>query len=1095
MLKGVAARCIGQTLCMGIVVGAPVWSTAQTHALQGRTKIAGAAVIQPMVDAAAAPAPAADNRDSLLGGMTWREIGPAAVGGRVDDFAVVDANPDIMYVGTASGGAWKTIDGGMTWKPVFEHEGPMSIGAVTVSQKDPSTVWIGTGEANNRQSSSWGAGVFKSTDGGATWTDVGLAATQHVGRIAIDPRDTNIVYVAALGHLFGANDDRGLYKTTDGGKTWNRVLFINNDTGVVDVKLDPQSPDTLYAAAYERRRTAFGFNGGGPSSALYKSTDGGATWKKLVNGLPYADGGDTGRIGIAVYRRDPRIVYAEVQHAKGGLYRSDDSGETWRKMSDIDPNAAYFSNFYIDPNNDLRIWVAALQGSGEVAGVALSEDGGKTFMPNRGTKVHPDFHAMWIDPANSGHMIIGVDGGIYVSRDLGLNWQHLNQIPIGQAYQVGYDMDQPYHVCAGYQDNGTSWGPSRTRDINGIQNSDWMDVLGGDGFHCQPDENDSNLVFVESQDGTLLRLKISTHEWANVVPQPKPDEEPYRYEWNAPMIVSSQPGRIYFGAQYLFRSDDRGDSWTRISPDLTTGVDRTKLSILGKSLSSPILARNYGVSWYPCITRISESPLNPDVLWVGTEDGNLQVTRDGGKTWKNTAERLPGSTKGLYVSGIEASRLGNGAAYVVLDGHRSDDFASHVYYTSDFGETWQSVTGDLPEKGGVARVVREDPVNTDLLFLGTEFGAYVSLDRGAHWSLMTGKLPTVRVDDIKIHPREHDLILATHGRALWILDDISPLEKAGTLSSGKEIELFGIRPAITFRQIEMRGAMDANLPFRGDNPPYGALITYRLREKAKTPVTVKVLDSEGKVIRQFHGTGDAGINRVAWDLRYPTLSKPSPEQDWAMATGFFYKAVNGPTVEPGEYKVQIELGDAKVSTPVRVEDDPAVTISAQDRAARSQVIARAYALYKTGYDGDRRFKELKANLKATQNAFKGPDAPQLPDALKKQLEDFSKKVDAAAPLFESPSDPMNAPVKYVPPPVTDRIARVLFIVESYTATPRAEDVDQLDALVPVQQHALEQLHQLIDVDLVNLNKAFQEQNVPFVRVPRQTVPEESGSGL
>jgi photosystem II stability/assembly factor-like uncharacterized protein len=1032
---------------------------------------------------AAAAESSAGAKDPLLGDLAWRSIGPAAVGGRIDDFAVLDANPDMMYVGTATGGAWKTLDGGITWKPIFEHVGPMSIGAITVSQSDPSTVWIGTGEANNRQSSSWGAGVFKSTDGGSTWTFMGLAATQHIGRIVIDPRNTNVVYVAALGHLFGPNEERGLYKTTDGGKNWTRVLFINPDTGVVDVKLDPQSPDTIYAAAYERRRTAFGFNGGGPASALYKSTDGGETWKKLVNGLPYTDGGDTGRIGIAVYRRDPRIVYAEVQHAKGGLYRSDDSGETWRKMSAVDPNPAYFSNFYIDPNNDLRIWVAALQGSGQTAGVALSEDGGRTFMPNRGTQVHPDFHAMWIDPANSAHMIIGVDGGMYTSRDLGLSWQRLNEIPIGQAYQVGYDMAQPYHVCAGYQDNGTSWGPARTRSINGIQNSDWMDVLGGDGFHCQPDEDDSNLVYVESQDGTLLRLNLSTHEWANVVPQPKPDEKPYRFEWNAPMIVSShKSGRIYFGAQFLFRSDDRGDRWTKISPDLTTGVDRNTLAILGKKPPAAVLARNYGVTWYPCITRISESPVDADVVWVGTEDGNVQVTADGGKTWKNVVDRLPAADRALYVSGLEASHAAKGAAYLVLDGHRSDDFAPHVYFTEDFGQTWRSVTGGLPHDAGVARVLREDPVNASLLFLGTEFGGYASLDRGEHWNLLTGKLPTVRVDDIQIQPREHDLILATYGRALWILDDISALEKPGTLSSDSKIELFAARPAYAFREIEMRGDMDGNLPFEGENPPYGALITYRLREKATQAVTVKITDNEGKVIQQFQGSGDAGFNRASWNLRYPTLAAPSPEQKWAMATGFFYKSVEGPVVEPGEYSIEVAIGDDHASTTVRVADDPAVAISAQDRKTRSEAIARTYALYKSAYEASVRFKAVKSSLATAEESLKGADAPKLPDAAKARLDDFSKKVDALAPLFLPPSDPMNMPAKYVPPPLNERIARVLFIMESYSAAPRAADVEQAEALAPLETQAEHQLRELIEVDLVRLNQALHDANLTFVRI-------------
>jgi len=528
----------------------------------------------------------AQDAGGFLAHVRFRELGPAVVGGRIDDFAVVESNPDIIYTATASGGIWKTVDGGITWKPIFENTGAMSIGAIAVAPSNPSIVWAGTGEPNNRQSSSWGDGIYKSVDAGETWTRMGLADTHHIGRVAIDPRNPQIVYAAALGHLWGPNAERGLYKTVDGGKTWSAVLKINDDTGVVDVKIDPQNPETIFAAAYERRRTPFGFNGGGSHSALYKSPDGGATWKKLTKGLPYANGGDTGRIGVSIFPKDSAIVYAIVQHADGGIFRSDNHGESWVKMSGANPNPPYFSNLFIDPNNDLRIWIAALQGSGELAGVAYSQDGGKTFAPTWGTKVHADFHAMWIDPANSNHMLIGVDGGIYITRDRGVNWNHVNDIAIGQAYQAGYDMAKPYHVCAGYQDNGSWWGPSAVRNVNGILNSDWVEVLVGDGFHCQPDLADSNLVYIESQDGSLLRMNFATHERASIAPQPKPGDPPYRFEWNAPIEISSHDAKtVYFGAQYLFKSTDRGDHWSVISPDLTTNVDRNTIPILGKAVA------------------------------------------------------------------------------------------------------------------------------------------------------------------------------------------------------------------------------------------------------------------------------------------------------------------------------------------------------------------------------------------------------------------------------------------------------------------------------------------------------------------------------
>lgn len=1022
---------------------------------------------------------------NVLGHLQWRELGPAAVGGRIDDFAVNESNPDVMYVGTASGGVWKTVDGAITWKPIFEHVGAMSIGAIAIAPSDPSVLWVGTGEANNRQSSSWGNGVYKSTDAGETWTNMGLVETQHIGRVVIDPHNPNVVYVAALGHLWGPNEERGLYKTIDGGKTWNRVLFINADTGVVDVKMDPQSPGTLYAAAYQRRRMAFGFNGGGPGSAIYKTTDGGVNWKKLVKDLPYLDGADTGRIGLAIYRRNPAVVYAEVQHPKGGLYRSEDHGETWTKMSDVNPNPTYFSNFYIDPNNDLRIWVAALQGSGQNAGVAYSQDGGKTFAPARGVRVHPDFHAMWIDPANSDHIIIGVDGGMYLTHDRGLSWEHSNQIPIGQAYEVGYDMDRPYHVCAGYQDNGSACGPVATRNVNGILNSDWREVLVGDGFNNQPDQADPSLVYVESQDGSLLRLNLKTNEWANIVPEPKAGEPPYRFQWNAPIALSDHDAKtIYFGAQYLFKSTDRGDSWSVISPDLTTGVDRNTLAIMGRLPKDHILSRNYGVTWFPCITRISESPVDANVVWVGTDDGNLQVTRDGGKHWNNVVERVPGVPKGAYVSGIEPSRLGAGAAYAAFDAHRDNDFGIYVYLTTDYGKTWTRASGDLPKNDGTVHVIREDPRNKNLLFAGTEYGAYLSFDKGTHWTLLSNNLPTVRVDDIKIHPREHDLILGTHGRALWVLDDISALEQMGDQSSeAGDICLFDIRPAIEWRQVESSGGMDAQKPFAAPNPPYGALITYSLKEPTKEKVLITVTDAKGKTVRQIPGTQDAGLNRVNWDLRYPTPAEPTAEQRWAMAGGFFYRAAAGPLVEPGEYTVTLSIGKSKASKTVAVSDDPTITISAHDREARDAILMRAYTLYKSGCDGEARFRKLKASLNSLTKSWKEPDAPAVPEAVRKDTEAFSKKVDDLAPLFAGPPDPLNPPINHVPPPVQERVAHVLFILESYTALPRQRDVDQLDELTGAQEDALKRLKTLIDVDLRQLNNRYRDAGMQFIPTP------------
>ena len=1031
--------------------------------------------------------PAAD--DDPLAHLQWRELGPAVMGGRVDDIAVVEKDPDTIYVATASGGVWRTTDGAIRWKPIFEHVGPMSIGAIAVSQSEPSTVWAGTGEPNNRNTSSWGAGIFKSVDGGETWTSMGLADTHHIGQIEIDPRNSNVVYVAALGHLWGANPERGLYKTTDGGKTWARVLFVNDDTGVVDVKLDPQSPDIVYAASFQRRRAAFGYNGGGPGSALYKSTDAGATWKKLTSGLPYAAGGDTGRIGIAIYRKDPRILYAEVDHEKGrgGLFRSDDRGETWTRISSVNPAPPYFSRFWIDPNNDLRIYVAALQSTGVMAGITVSEDGGKTFKPGLGDLVHPDFHAMWIDPANSKHMIIGVDGGIYISRNGGSDWEHSNQIRIGQAYQVGYDMSQPYQVCAGFQDNGSMCGPSANRHLNGITNGDWLRVMAGDGFHTQPDRADANIVYVEAQEGQLRRLNLATHEWASIAPVAKEAEPPYRFYWNAPIITSAHdPKTLYFGAQYVFKSTDRGDSWTTISPDLTTGVDRNTLAIMGVMPKDQQIARGYGVASYPCIIRIAESPSDPNVLWAGTDDGHLQVTRDGGKTWKNVADRVRGVPKGTHVSGIEPSRTGAGAAYVVYDAHRANDFGAYIFATTDYGETWRSVSGDLPHNNGSVRVVREDPRNPNLLFAGTEFGAYASFDRGEHWTLLRSNLPTVRIDDIQIHPRDHDLILGTHGRALWVLDDITPLEQLAEARKS-ELMLFDIRPVISWRRFGPTNAQQGTKLFAAPNPPEGALITYFLKSAADH-VVITVSGADGKEIHHFDGTGDAGVNRVNWDLRYPMPIQPSPEDRWASSEGYFAGSIHepGPFVLPGQYTIKVEVGTRSDTRTVRVGDDLSIVISDQDRATRHAAVMKAYELYKQTVADAQTVRSLRTNLTAAMESWKG-DGTSVPDSVRAQAVAFSKTIDDLGILLVGRQGfDLSVGLAYVPPPVPNRVATVLHNLQSYTAAPRQQDLEKLAELTPIARDAGDRVRRAVDVDLANLNKALNEAGVPHIR--GQAVP-------
>lgn len=1046
----------------------------QPAAAQGRKRKAR----KPQPVAAAAPAQAGQpiTYEAALANLKFREIGPANMGGRIDDFAVVESNPDVIFAGTASGGVWKTTNGGITWEPVFDKEAVSTIGAVTVAPSDASIVWVGTGEPNNRQSSSWGNGVYKSTDGGETWTHVGLADTQSIGRIVIHPMNPDVVYVAALGHLWGPNKERGLYKTIDGGRSWKQVLFIDEDTGAADVALDPKSPDTLYAAAYKRRRTAFGFNGGGPESGPYKSTDGGASWHKLTKGLP--EGDDTGRIGISIYRKNPNIVYAVVQHAQGGVFRSQDKGETWAKMSDTDPRPSYYSQIVVDPNNDLRIWVLG-------ASMFYSEDGGKTFRTNWVQRIHGDFHALWIDLANSAHVLAGSDGGIHLSHDGGRTWDFVNTIALGQFYEVGYNLEKPYLICGGLQDNGAWCGPSRTWFTQGITNDDWYRVGGGDGFYVKVDPSDPNTVYGEAQDGALFRRELRTNEARNIRPLPKEGDPPYRFQWNAPLVLSSHdPKTVYYGGNYLFKSTDRGDTWARLGGDLTTGVDRNKLPIFGKLPSKDTLSLNDGVQWYPTITTISESPLSSAVLWVGTDDGNLQVTRDGGQTWRNVADRVPGVPRGTYISRVLASGQAEGTAYAAFDGHRGDDFHAYLFRTTDYGETWKLISAGLPQDNGTLHVVREDPNNPNLLFAGTEYGAYVSFDGGEGWHALKMNLPTVPVDDIAIQPRENDLILGTHGRSVWVLDDIVPLERLDGKLLASDLVLFPIRPATAWRMYANKANTGHKL-FVGQNPPYGALVDYYLKAKPpeKEKVKITVLDKDGKLVRELDGPGEPGINRTNWDLRYGAPAELTPEQREAQAQGFFLGAPRGPMVEPGEYTVKVTVGKDEATGTVRVEEDPRIAISAAERAARHQAMMQLYEMYKTADQGRKTVTGLKTALEKAIESWKKPEAPKVPENIQKDAETLEKLVEQVGRRFVSPRAALgNAgpPLEYAPPPLPLRIGRLMFVIDGYTAPPTVQQQEELASVAKRLDETMAEVKRLIDEDLANLNKEMNAAGLPHI---------------
>jgi photosystem II stability/assembly factor-like uncharacterized protein len=912
--------------------------------------------------------------ESLLGGLKWRCIGPANMGGRINDIAVAENNPHIVYVGTASGGVWKTTNNGVTWEPIFDGQSTSSIGDIAVASFSPDIVWVGTGEPNNRQSSSWGNGVYKSTDGGKTWKNMGLCDTHHIGRIIVHPTNPDIVYVAALGHLWGPNKERGLYRTVDGGKTWVNTKVTDENTGFVDVAIDPENPHILYAAAYQRRRRGWGFNGGGPGSGLYKTTDGGETWVRLSNGLPT---GNIGRIGIDIYRSDPNVVYAIIEHKHGGVFRSEDKGLSWNKMSDTNPRPMYYSQIRIDPNNDQRIWVLA-------GSMHVSDDGGKTFRtdliiryPRRERRVHSDQHALWINPADSNHMILGNDGGIYISYDRGKSWDFNDTLPLGQFYEIGFDMRKPYHVFGGLQDNGCWSGPSASWKRLGITNEDWFKFGGGDGFYTQMDPTDNTIIYGESQHGSLFRFDLKTGLSKSIRPEPENPEEIYRFNWNSPILISSHdPKTVYLGGNRLFISKDRGETW-QATVDLTTQQHKEKLPLMGVLSDENTLSRDDGIRFYGDITTITESPLKKGLLYVGTDDGNLQVSKDSGKTWKNIIANVPGVPKYTYVSRIVASKHEEGGTFVTFDGHRNDDFNPYVLMTADYGETWTNISGNLPN-GGTVNVIREHHRNPDLLFVGTERGGYFSIDRGKKWIKFKNDFPIVPVDDIAIHPRENDLIFGTHGRSIWILDDITPLEQLNEEVFSSLCYLFNIRKATmfttSFSHVDFFKGQFGHKVFIAPNPPYGAIISYYLKESAKKDVKIAVQDSSGRIIRELQGSGKKGINRTTWDLRYGLPDSISDEQ---------IRSYPAPMVFPGTYQVTLKMADTEMTESVEVEGDPQLDMFFTGRKAHHDALVSIYKLFPALSSAGHASKSIKEKIKETEEILK--KTPGIPKDINQQI--------------------------------------------------------------------------------------------------------------
>ena len=878
---------------------------------------------------------------SQLSSLEWRGIGPAATGGRIADLAIskVPGQPMEIYVGTTSGGIFKSSNEGVSFTPIFDHAGGMmSIGAVAVAPSNPSVVWAGTGEADNRQSSSWGDGVYRSMDGGQTWQKTGLEETRHIGKIVIHPNDPNTVYVAAVGHLWGSNPERGVFKTTDAGRSWKKVLYKDEHTGAIDLAMDPKDPNVIFAAMYQRQRKGWGYNGGGPGSGLYRTTDGGSTWTELTHGLP---AGEKGRIGVTVFAGETRTVYAIVEADPagsgggrgrgaapgsgggiGGVFRSLDQGETWEHLSGLNPRPSYYSRIYVDPKDANRVY---LMGSNR--GLYVSDDGGRNFR-DVFSNVHGEDHVLWIDPDNTNRLVIGGDGGVSISFDRGRTWLFRLNLPIGQFYTISTNNQEPFLVCGGLQDNGNWCTPSATRVNYGISFKDAFNIGGGDGMYSQFAGDDHTLL-VSLQNGSTARLDLDSMQRQNIGPvapaeRPKPGAAPYRWYWTSPIMVSSfDPKTIYTGANVLFRSDDRGVTWRAISGDLTASIDRDKLTMMGAPVGPRAFSRHDGQVNFSALTSIAESPLDREVLYAGADDGSLHVTRDGGKHWTSLAGNLRGLPAMLNISSIVASKHAAGRVYVTVDGHFNDDYRPYVYVSEDYGRSWRSIVEGLPLTS--VHRLREHPSNPNFLVAGLETGAYATFDRGAHWTTLGGNLPPAPVYDLVFQESQGALVLGTHGRSIWVLDHAEPLAQL-TSEVTKGGYLFPIPPVhqqVTYNGQFWFGAGE----FFAPNPAAGATITY-FEPKAGAVAEILIADEAGQTLRTLHGPGQAGFNRVQWDLRQTPATGPI-----------------GPKVLPGLYTVTLAVaGAAPLKSTVTVLPDPRFPIADSDRQARHQSVMSAYTL-------------------------------------------------------------------------------------------------------------------------------------------------------
>ena len=1069
--------------------------------------------VSPSPTPATTPTPKPEPMSSgTFAGMKFRSIGPAVTSGRVIAFAVNPNDRANYYVGVASGGVWKTDNAGTTWTPIFEKESSYSIGAVTLDPKNPAVVWVGTGENNAQRSVGYGDGVYKSEDGGKSWKNMGLKTSEHIGKIVVDPRDSNTVFVAAQGPLWSAGGERGLYKTTDGGKTWKAVITVSENTGVSDVAIDPSNPDVMYASAWMRRRHFYTLVNGGAESALYKSTDGGNTWTKIRSGLPP---GDLGRIGIAISPVDTNVVYATVEASGNlsGIFRSKDQGATWEKMSPTIAQAMYYGNIITDPKDVDRIYIPNVV-------FQVSDDGGKTQKPLGEKLKHVDNHAIWIDPKNTDYYLVGCDGGIYESFDRGENWNFKANLPVAQFYEVALDNNAPfYYVYGGTQDNNSLGGPSRTRNAAGIINADWFVTNGGDGFRSAVDQEDANTIYAESQNGGLVRFDKRTGENVDIPPIEGVGVESQRYNWDSPFIISPHSHtRLYFAGNKLFKSDNRGDDWKAISGDLTRQLDRNQLPVFGKIQSPDAIAKNQSTALYGNASTISESPKKQGLIYVGTDDGLIQVTENDGGSYRKV-EKFPGVPDMSYVSRVLASQHDQNTVYALFNNHQNGDFKPYILKSTDTGKTWTSIAGNLPERGSLYAIA-EDYVDPNLLFVGTEFGVFFTVDGGQKWIQMKGSLPTIAIRDIAIQKQANDLVLATFGRGFYVLDDYSMMRQTNKQSLEQSSMLFPVKDALMYiRSNAVFSGFQGSSFYTAPNPPYGAAMSYYLKDAPKTLKQIRqqaereadrkkqpirypsieelrteteedapallftISDEQGKVVRRLTAPATAGIQRVVWDMRYtpPAISAapPRPSADPDLPEGFAGRGPQGAFVMPGKYSVTMAMRVRGVVTPMPGTQTFEVVVEGREKmtdAERAELVAfqrQLSDLQRSVGGANQVATETKTRIGFLKRAAN--EAPVANQQLINQAKQFDDEINDIINKLRGGRENTDTP----PPSISSRISIVADTVRLSTIKPTQTQIDQYNLSNAEFKPVLARLRKLVEVDLPAFEKQLEAAGAPL----------------